>query len=187
MFIGNDYGVAQNELEPDENLLWTGTPDARRAMISSFAMWLLAVPWTAFSLNSMWSASGMGRVAWPPSGLPPNFGFVLFNVPFIFIGFAMLLTPLWTFRQTKRTTYAITDRRVLIIETGKTKTVRSWSGKDIGEIKPVEREGGSGHLAFAPRVSTDSEGSKQTTETKFIDIPDVRSVDNLLRATFKRD
>lgn len=186
MFIGTEtFSAAQNELEPGENLLWTGNPDPQRAMFSTFGLWFFAIPWTAFSLFWTWGASGSGRRLSQP-GWTFELLFPLFGLPFILIGFAMLLAPFSASRKAKRTTYAITDRRVLVIESGRTKIVQSFRGNDLGEIKRIERAGGSGDLVFAQRTSTDSDGDKRTTDTKFIGIADVRAADDLLRTTFKR-
>jgi len=41
--------ILRRELLPAERLLWSGRPDPAR-LRAAFAIWLFAVPWTAFAL-----------------------------------------------------------------------------------------------------------------------------------------
>lgn len=130
--------IQENALEPREKLLWSGRPDPARALIGTLAIWLFAVPWTAFAVFWMWGASGAGKRSLQP-GWTVDFLFPFFGLPFVLIGLAMMSAPYWAYLKAKRTVYAITDKRVLIIEVGKSRTVQSYSGEDIGNIKRTER------------------------------------------------
>jgi len=168
--------IALSELEDGENLLWCGRPNAKRAFVASLAIFLFAIPWTAFALFWMWGASGFGKA---PDGF--NIIFSLFGVPFVLIGFAMMAMPYWAYRKAQKTIYALSDRRVVIIEGGKSKTVHSYGRGDLGTIKRTELADGSGDLTFAQKHSTDSDGDRRTTDISLIGIPQVRSVEQMLR------
>jgi hypothetical protein len=120
-------------------------------------------------------------------GWSPDSFFPLFGVPFVLIGLAMLSAPFWAYRKSSRTVYAITNKRVAIIESGKTRTVQSYSGEDLGTIKRIERADGSGDLTFAKKHYTDSEGRNRSSDISFIGIPQVRAVETILREAFKDD
>ena len=46
------------ELRPGESVAWAGQPNPSRYVKSGFAIWLFFVPWTAFSVFWIASASG---------------------------------------------------------------------------------------------------------------------------------
>ena len=55
--------IARDELAPGEAVAWAAQPDARRAALGALAVWLFAVPWTAFSV--FWTAmAGSGIDDW---------------------------------------------------------------------------------------------------------------------------
>jgi hypothetical protein len=183
MFSNSEiYKTVSQELESGEKLVWSGKPDPVREMSAGFALWLFAIPWTAFALFWMWGASGISR---PSSQSTENFIFSLFGLPFVLIGFAMLSAPIWIYSKSKRTVYAITDKRVLIIEKGKSRTVYSYGSQNLGSIKRTERADGSGNLTFAQKPY-ESDGRTYAVDISFVGIPQVRSVETLLKDTFNR-
>ena len=172
--------LVRSELNPEEKVLWSGHPDAKRAAIAMLPIYLFAIPWTAFSLSFMvrWhSRSGFD------SGL--DIGSLIFQSPFILIGVGILCSPLWVYAKSQRTVYAITDKRVLIIEGGRSKTVQSYDETSVGDIQRVERVDGSGDLTFAQKYSKDSDGDVRKTDIKFVGIPEVRRVEEIIRGTFR--
>jgi hypothetical protein len=187
-------GIVQDELASDEKLLWCGKPTPQRAFWAASLIWFFAVPWTAFALFWMWMAagmasgmaSGMGERTVSP-GFNVRFLFPLFGLPFVFIGLGLLSTPFWAYRKAVKTVYGITNKRLLIIaDTGKSRSVDSYGSDNIGDIKRTERPDKSGDLTFAQRTTKNSEGSQHTANISFIGVPEVRRVEELLRATFKK-
>ena len=89
--VDTSLGLAlERELEPGERILWSGKQLAR-LNLAGFAIWLFAVPWTAFALFWMAMAAtgvreteGAGALAW---------AFPLFGLPFVAAGIAMLAAP----------------------------------------------------------------------------------------------
>ncbi|MGL4242249.1 MAG: hypothetical protein ACRCTI_14160, partial [Beijerinckiaceae bacterium] len=86
-----------------EKLLWAAQPDVRWAVLASCAIWMFAIPWTAFSL--FWEAMPLGALyeyytgtrIGAPKGAPiaMMWVFALFGIPFVAIGFGMMLAPVW--------------------------------------------------------------------------------------------
>jgi len=164
--------LAQAELDPDERLCWVGRPDANRVALLASPMLVIAVPWTLFSLN------GVRTWDWPPS---------MFSVmPAIFavVGVYMCCQPAVAYLQARRTVYAITDRRVMILLGGKRRSVESFGPSAVSGIERKELPGECGDLVFARKQSKDSDGRPTTTEVKLVGIPRVREVERLMRAIF---
>ena len=94
-------------LRPDERLLWQGQPNLRAySLRGSWYLIPFSLMWGGFAI--MWE---VGVVV---SGAPPLF--VLWGIPFVAVGIYMIFgrIPLAR-REAKRTLYAVTDRRVIIV------------------------------------------------------------------------
>ena len=88
---------------------------------------------TLFTLRG-WAAGG-------PAGV--------LGLPFVAIGAGIALSPLWRQRSRRRTVYAITDRRLLIIRAGTVRRVRSFTPDDIQDLDRRERPDCTGDLIFS--------------------------------------
>jgi hypothetical protein len=181
------YGFVQPDVEADEQILWVGQPNPARMAIRSLGGFLFGIVWTSFTITftTTWIASSSNG-AWP--GGIWGFGglaFYLFMTPFLLIGLALLASPFTSYLESLRTYYTVTNKRILIIETGKTRKVQSYGKDDVGNLERVERTDGSGDLAFATQHYKDSDGDERTRDIKFIGIAQVRSVENIVREVFK--
>lgn len=133
-----------------EPIRWAGQPSARTAFWRSAAIWLFAVPWTLFALFwetlALGSFSAIGETGggpWSWFGLV----FVLFGLPFIVVGFAMMAAPVWLARRARRSVWVITARRIALMTLGRRgATVRSILPLAIFAIERSERADGSGSL-----------------------------------------
>jgi hypothetical protein len=214
--------IAQDQLATDERLLWCGQPSPTRAMLPRFLVWFFAIPWTAFAIffmvmtarTALSAASGAASEAGERvtgSGSSLDFLLLFVALPFVFIGFAMLSVPYWLYRKAQKTMYAISDKRVLIIQMGKSHdiqshgvqlhNVQSYSGEGISNTRRFERPDKSGDLVFFLPTTNKSRGDTYTTTVKVLgvidqerslanharlhNIPNVRHVEELMRATFK--
>ena len=181
------YRTAQEELASGETLLWAGQSNPMREMSKTFGVWLFAIPWTAFSAIWVKRASGWGG---EPNhlhgGESADFVFLLFWVSILLIGLAMVGVPFWTYFQSRRTVYAITNQRVVVIVKGRSRTIESYSSHNLGSIKRTERPDGSGDLTFAQKAYVD-EGTTIAKDINFASIPQVKSVETLLRNTFRKE
>jgi hypothetical protein len=183
--------VARQEVGPNETVLWAGKPDPKRMALRSWPLTCFAIPWTAFAIFWVVAASGMIFGGSSPSNAPGIFAlFPLFGLPFVLIGFGMLLAPLWANLRAKKTVYAATERRLLIITEGRTRNVQSFDASDIKDVERRERPDGSGDIVFARRTSysrdSDGHGRQSTTEIGFFGVPNVRDVERWVRQVADR-
>jgi len=136
-------------LQPGERVLWKGRP-RRRFDFSGFALWIFALPWTAFSLFWTFTAWRMTRIdsADGDAFTVMSYLFPLFGVPFILIGLAMMAAPVLAITLPGRTLHAVTDRRVLRLVAGRLSTLRSIPGGTIATVTAKPRPDGSGTLVL---------------------------------------
>ncbi|MGI4789777.1 MAG: hypothetical protein ACRYFS_13115 [Janthinobacterium lividum] len=172
------------QLKAGEKLLWSGQPDPMRALwVSQGAIYvfLFGLIWTPMTIFA-------AVVFRPPPGGSPGFplfesiAMELYIFPFILLGFACLWAPRSAYVQSERTTYGITDQRIIILKGAKKRFMNSYHREALGVIKCIERSDGSGELIFAQDHYIDSEDREATTNIQFIGVPKVRSVETILRA-----
>lgn len=170
--------AVQLELEPGERIAWMDAPIPRFFPPKAIAPVLFAIPWTAFSV--FWTvavARGFSQAQSPPiwSASP------LFGVPFILIGLGMFSAPLWAYRRSLRTVYAITDRRAIIITTGRATTIRSFRPDQLHNLYRTQRRNNIGDVLISRRTTRDSDDNPHTEELGFFNIRDPRTVEALVR------
>lgn len=178
----------KSELRAGERVLWSGKPLPARIMLSAFAIWFFAIPWTAFALfwesmalSPWFAASGSHgtpkAVEWGVAVVFPIFG-----LPFVLIGLGMMAAPFYAYRKAQRTLYAITTERALIIAGGGRREVKSFPlGQLGGEVRKSQRSDGSGTLHFAFQSRLDSDGDRVTDRKGFECVPDVNEVERKLQ------
>jgi hypothetical protein len=174
--------ILRRELMPGERLLWSGRPDPTR-MRAAFAIWLFAVPWTAFAV--FWEA--MAFLPWmasshTPLGIQWSFGiiFPLFGLPFIGIGLTLLWMPFKARRKAAQTIYGLTDQRLLRVTVG---TRRESASVMIGQMGPIDVTAdadGYGTLRVQTGTSRDSDGDKVTERFEVVAVPNVARLESLL-------
>lgn len=168
----------QAELKVGETLVWLGQPNPNRLMLGGFALWIFFIPWTAFSLFWMAGAAGFRM---PTFDHAFSF-FPLFGLPFLFIGLGGLSTPFWLHYKARGTVYVLTTQRALILEGGRSVTVRSYPLSQLKQLERTERPDGSGDLIFKNEIYRDSDGDRQTRKHGFFAVPNVRQVERQLES-----
>jgi hypothetical protein len=179
----------RSELGDGERLLWVGQPRPGRFARSAIPIVLFGIPWTAFALFWMATASGVWFGGFKGAGgVGALFAcFPLFGLPFVLVGLGMLSSPYWLWRRAKRTCYALTDRRAILWQAGwfGSVEVRSYSPAELTRISRTEHADGSGDLVFEEVLSLgrDSDGHRTTRTTRhgFMAISNVREIEELLR------
>jgi hypothetical protein len=169
--------LISRELDPDERVVWSAMPKPRYFTGPALAAFLFAIPWTAFSL--FWIAGAAGFKI-------PQFNrgedlFPLFGVPFVLIGIGMLSSPLWTYRNSLRTVYVITNRRAITIDGGRSYTIRSYASEMLTDTYRREHADGTGDVIIIRNSWKDSDGDRQSQELGFLRIPDAKSVEQMLK------
>ncbi len=177
------------ELRPGERIDWVGQPIPARLARKGIAIVLFGLPFTAFALFWMYGASGgFSR----HSGFPDDGGFTrifpLFGLIPLLAGLGMLTSPYWLLRKARRTVYAVTDRRALVIE-GRIFggiTVRSFEPGELADRRRVQHADGTGDLILERQWRTQNEVRRGSPEVGFLAIADVKQVDDLLQLLIAR-
>ena len=167
--------LLDRELDSGERVRWSGQPLPNKLAKKSMVVFLFAIPWTAFSVfwtvMATWGAGAFG----------------LFGVPFLLIGVFMLTTPWRTARAARRTVYAITDRRALVIAPttttlmGNELTVATYMPAQLQSLTRNEASDGSGDLIFVTIRTTTSKGGTRTEHNGFLAVADVHQVERTLK------
>lgn len=163
----------QPQLQGGEGIRWISPANARQALMGGFAIWLFAIPWTAFSL--FWIAGAAGFKI--PDFKSPTSLFPLFGLPFLLIGMAMLASPYFLYKKAKSTYYIITDRRALIFEDGVSVKIKSFGPGQLQHMERVQAPDGSGSLIFSEQRSG---RNNRTVKVGFLGIKDVQQAEVLL-------
>ncbi len=176
-----------------EKLVWAAQPDVKIAFLLSFGIWLFAIPWTAFSL--FWISIPVaalyegytGANIGAPKGAPSlaMWAFALWGVPFVLVGFGMLLAPFWTLRKGAKTLYVLTAKRLAVLEGRRTITITSILPADISGFSRKEGPDGRGTLIVLQGYEKDSDGDRVAKKTELGVIADVRRVEELVRGLLK--
>lgn len=166
----------RGDLTAGERVLWHGMPDPKY-LNQGFAMWLFAVPWTAFSLAwtgialfaylSIFATPDAAGAQWWAWVMP------LFGTPFIAVGGWMLYQPIRLRAEAGRTLHVLTDRRLLSVTLGKTRTSKSVDLAKVGPVTFRERANGWGDLSVETGSSVDSDGDRRTDRFEMIGVPDI--------------
>jgi hypothetical protein len=153
-------------LQPGERVIWAAHPDARATLRTKIIIWLVAVPFCAAVFGLFMSGKVSGLVLYPLALV----GFALFAAPFI-----MLF-------ETTLTTYAITDRRALIVRRPPSRPPLVTCAFDAmdDKLEILETGGGGGHLYFASGWSTKQRDTDHTGKLAFRDVGNVHRVAEIL-------
>jgi hypothetical protein len=138
-------------LDTSERVLWSSVP-ARGILFRTGDAFLIpfGIFWLAFVL--FWEAGALAAATRATD--PAPLLFALFGLPFIAIGLYLVVGRfLWDADVRGGTTYALTNRRAIILRRVPTKRFRSIGLTSGTEISTTERRDGSGTIYFGPRLS----------------------------------
>ena len=169
-----------NELQPEEFIRWVDQPIPRFFTAASIGSILFGIPWTSVAIFWMWVASG-SKLPDLREGLQPQHLFPLFGLPFVFIGFAMLSSPIWEWQAARKTVYLVTDKRAISIQGGWSTTIRSYLSDQLKDIYRKERADGTGDVIISIRRWKDSDGDNRNEEIGFLGVRNPREVENILK------
>ena len=128
----------------------------------------------------MWGASGF-KLPDLREGLQPQHLFALFGLPFVFIGFVMLSSPISVWQAARKTVYLVTDKRAISIQGGWSTTIRSYLPDQLKDIYRKERADGTGDVIISIRRWKDSDGDNRNEEIGFLGVRNPREVENILK------
>ncbi len=170
-----------------ESVAWAGRPSVWHAFLLAMAIWLFAIPWTAISVVFFTSAVAAVIGVAEIDGMAGAGGwlFVLFSLPFLLIGLAMMSAPFWAARDAKASGFVITDRRVMRIsaDASSANGARSIKALTAGALRGVEAKvgrGGRGVVKALGPVGRDSDGDRVTDEIVMAGINDAQGAERAL-------
>lgn len=173
----------ERELDAGERLLWTGRPNAARWKVKAFRMWPFAFLLSAFMAFWMWGATAALRNDLQ-NGKTPSLlliAFPAFGLFMLYPAGTMWLGPWLQAARARRTFYAVTDRRALLVTAGRKRSVQSVSPAQM-QIERRDYSDSEGDLILMKVVKGDGE---TTIETGFFAIPNPRHVEQLIRQNLK--
>lgn len=168
--------IAQREMRSDERLIWADRPAPGRMALTGLPFTVFGTFFGGFAL--FWIAGAMQST---PSDAGVFSLFPLFGLPFLLAGLGMFLTPVRFWWNAKKTVYAISNERLVII---KGRTVRSFEPDEIEDLERRERADGSGDVIFHSNLvrSQSRYGSRtRVRRNGFFGVPDVRQVEDEIR------
>lgn len=172
------------DVPPDEPIRWVGRPGPRVGDWRDWLIVIFGIEWTA--LAALFTAGAAAIVfnggmrgdnpLWSPICFP------LFGVPFVLFGIWMITAPARARRRLRNTVYAVTDRRAVVIERGYWgATVHSFGPEQLAGSSFIERPGGRGDVILSETAHVDSDGVRHVTQVGFLNIPDARRIEGLVR------
>ena len=182
--------AVQPELTSGETVLWSGRPNPG-VIFHHQDLYLIpfSLLWGGFAI--FWEASVTGMTGFSRPNAAPGF-FPVWGIPFVVVGQYMIwgrfIYGAWLAR---RTFYAITNRRVVVVQNGWRRQIGSAF---IDSLQTILKDGnarGVGTLRFTPDVSLWNNSRRQGFSSwipvaisngvpVFLDIDDVDSVYRLL-------
>lgn len=170
--------IATSEMVPGEALIWAESSLSKNARRRSVPISILG--WLFLLLSLAWLSKAAGTSA----------GFLLIGLPFVIGALGLAAAPWWWPIYTKRTVYAISDRRLLIVRDLLKRKVTSYGPEDIDVVERRERRDGSGDVIFRReeirkmKHHHDPQGKRRVGEREvgFFGVPDVRQVEEAIFA-----
>jgi hypothetical protein len=170
------------QTDPGERLLWSGNPaPARFALRKASYSLPFGIFFFGFSLFWIYSAYSTHSKAGDPFGFP----FWMFGIPFVTIGAAMVLSPVWQYFRATRTSYALTDRRAIVDIAGPFPRRTSVPLNQVPFVDVRASGDGPGHVLFQEAVASYSNRG-MTQRDGFIAIDDAAQVGQMLRGAIEK-
>jgi hypothetical protein len=178
MTTNDVQAMVRSELEAGESLQWTGLADATRAAISSLPVMLFGLPFAGFSI--FWMTMAFHGTHNSRSSSPVSAFFPLFGLPFLVIGLGIVGAPLFAYLKAQKTAYAITDKRIIVITDGRTRSVKSCTPADIVSVDHLERTGGTGDVIIRTNGVIQQRNSASQINVSLLGVSNVKEVARLV-------
>jgi hypothetical protein len=147
------YQLLLPDLMPGERVLWTGQPDTRILFTPADRFMVpFSILWCGFAI--VWEAGALGLLFFGDSqGGDAPLLFPLFGVPFVLIGLYMVAGRFaYKAYQKRRTLYAVTDKRVLILTLTGRRRLTALFLSAIPSVQKSTRADGTGTITFGPQA-----------------------------------
>lgn len=191
----------QEELDPEEQVRWMGSPDPARTAGRPLSTPAARVGLVTLGTSCVWLFLAL-QIFGPPRPGEPYPWFIL--LPALLPVLAFVLLALWMPggisgrrlpHRASHTLYLVTNRRVAILEGGSTTKVRSLAPAQLTNMVRRQRPDGAGDLVLAREPGTLSEGwaggsnwaAYAWREIGLFGLADVRGVERVIRQTLLHD
>lgn len=185
------WDVIHRELLSGENILWSGQPEGSAIFHKEDAYLIpFSFLWGGFTI--FWEAAAAGLVWFNGRSAAPSF-FMLWGIPFVLVGQYLIWGRfLYTAWLKKRTFYAVTNRRAIVIQNGWKRQMASAYIDSLPTLIKEASSNGIGTLRFSPsqpvwRGTQQGWGAWNALAVgdtpAFVDIEDVDSVYRLVSDT----
>lgn len=172
----------EQQLQPGERLVWMEQPEPRLWTSASRGAFIFAIPWTAFAC--FWTGMAFWMTIRDKNGPIFRYLFPLFGLPFVGVGFYLFSMPWRNQARSRRTAFAVTDRRILQVVSNPRggAHVQSLDAPQIGTIERQERSDGTGSLFFSGiPIVPGPKGRSTRSWAGFVDIREPRMVEEIIR------
>jgi hypothetical protein len=155
--VSFDSDVFRGRLLPDERIIWSGRPSAgiifttRDVFLIPFSvLWCgFAIIWTGIAVFASGAAAGAGGGA---AAGGAGLGFGLFGLVFVSIGLFFTVGRFFLDAWLRQgTTYALTDKRILIAKERPSADFTAIALDRLPEARITERHDGRGTVRFGPQ------------------------------------
>jgi hypothetical protein len=178
------------ELDSGEKLLWAGRPRQGIFFRPSDALLIpFSLMWGGFAI--FWEVSVLFATSKPHSDAPDfvRFIFPLWGLPFVAVGLYLIVGRFFVDRaQRAKTTYGITDHRVIIRSGLFSRTTKSLNLRTLSDVTVAERSDRSGTITLGPTAGfyswfygTSWPGMSRHLAPCFDSISDAKTVYDILR------
>jgi len=134
-------------LFPNEKILWSGQPKTA-ILFTGPDIFLIpfSLLWCGFAI--FWETSAIAVI---PGDTPVGIDIVfpLFGIPFVAVGLYFVFGRfIYKAQKKKKTYYAVTDKRVLVLNTGRNQTLNEIDIKAATNMSKNVRRDGTGSITF---------------------------------------
>ena len=151
------------QMRSREKPLWIGKPiPLKFALKEGWPTFLFGLPWTAAAVYGIYWAVEIG-----------NMTFVLIGVPFVAMGLYFLTSPLQEYWRARRTTYIVSNQRLIILGGLWRPSTESFAPSNIGSLDIDRAQDGSGSIIFHERREWRKNGGWNFSKIGFKAIPRV--------------
>lgn len=166
--------AADAALMPGEQALWAGRPSPAQAFLSTIAIWLFAIPWSAISFLFFGSAiaalTGVATIEGAEGGMA--WFFLVFSLPFVVIGLGLMSAPFLAIRDARRSGFIVTDRRVMKVSVDGARAVKALAASALRGAEARIGKDGRGSVKVLGPVGKDSDGDKVTEDLALTGVAD---------------
>jgi hypothetical protein len=184
----SSQAAIQPELMSGESTLWAGQPSTRVIFHKEDAFLIpFSLLWGGFAI--FWEAGVSGLWGFGKHSSGPELFMIIWGVPFVLVGqyliWGRFIYAAW---KKKRTHYAVTNRRVIVVQDGWSRQMASAYLDALPTLTKIEGSTGLGTLRFAQTEPLWSgrrgwgawDGMSVGSLPTFVDIEDVQSVYRLV-------